>query len=361
MKRLYRIGKWTAIGFAALVVVLFAGLYAAKVVLKMTTRIESSNGISSLEQVTLGGAEQWIFIRGTDVNNPVLLFLHGGPGMPIIGMATSRQLDAELIDHFTVVHWDQRGSGKSYDPTLTMSLDQIINDGGALIDYLLDRLGQEKVYLVAHSWGTIFGAEIAYRNQEKLHAYVGISQIVDNAEKEERTYHHYLDYARRVGDDEAVERLDAIGPPPFDSLDELYGKDGCLPPTAMIKDNETAARFGLLFLGFLISPEYSWLEGIQTMRMQGMDFTIEALWDQWDSVNVAAELEAADVPEYFFEGRHDWTNPTVLVEEFYENLEDKDDVNLIIFENSAHFPMIEEKEKYQDLIINVVLKDGLND
>lgn len=150
MKRLYRIGKLTANGFAALIIVIFAGLYAAKVVLKMKTRIESSNGISSLEQITLGGAEQWIFIRGTDVNNPVLLFLYGNPGMPIIGMATSRQFDAELIDHFTVMHWDQRGSGKSYDPTLTMSLDQIINDGGALIDYLLDRLEQEKVYLVGY-------------------------------------------------------------------------------------------------------------------------------------------------------------------------------------------------------------------
>lgn len=150
MKRLFRNGKWTAIGFAALVVVLFAGLYAAKVVLKMTTRIEASNGISSLGQVTLGSAEQWIFIWGTDVNNPVLLFLHGNPGMPIIGMATSRQFDAELVDRFTVVHCDQRGSGKFYDPTLTMSLDQIINDGGALIDNLLDRLEQEKDYPIAY-------------------------------------------------------------------------------------------------------------------------------------------------------------------------------------------------------------------
>ena len=94
---------------------LYIGLLLYKNHLRNSTKIETSTGISSLREITLGGLKQWIFIRGIDRNNPILLFLHGGPGAPLLGMSSSRNYDAELIKHFTVVHWDQRGAGKSFN------------------------------------------------------------------------------------------------------------------------------------------------------------------------------------------------------------------------------------------------------
>ena len=100
--------------FAGLLLLIIVSLPTYKIYLKYATRIKTSNGISSLEEITLGGLRQWIFIRGRDQKNPILVFLHGGPGEPVLGIPSCRHLDAELIDHYTVVHWDQRGAGKSY-------------------------------------------------------------------------------------------------------------------------------------------------------------------------------------------------------------------------------------------------------
>jgi pimeloyl-ACP methyl ester carboxylesterase len=236
MKRFLRVGKWTSIALVALIVLLYAALLATRMSIKNSTRIESPNGISSLEEVTLGGVKQWIFIRGMDQNNPVLVFLHGGPGMPIYGMASSRWEDAELIEHFTVVHWDQRGTGKSYDPGLPMTVDRIVEDCSELIDYLRERFGKEKVFLVAHSWGTVFGVKVAHRYPGKIYAYVGVAQLINNAEREQMTYDYVVAEAQRSGDVAMQRALEEIGPPPFDSLDELYEKDGYIRAALQLSD-----------------------------------------------------------------------------------------------------------------------------
>ena len=116
------------VSIAGFFLFLYIGLILYKNYLRYSTRIETSNGISSLEEITLGDLKQWIFIRGTDQTNPILLFLHGGPGAPLLGMSSSRKYDAELIKHFTVVHWDQRGAGKSFSaeiPIDSMTLDRL--------------------------------------------------------------------------------------------------------------------------------------------------------------------------------------------------------------------------------------------
>ncbi|MFX0079380.1 MAG: alpha/beta fold hydrolase, partial [Candidatus Hermodarchaeota archaeon] len=131
-----------------------------------------------MEEITLGDLKQWIFIRGTDQKNPVLLFLHGGPGAPLLGMSSSRKYDAELIKHFTVVHWDQRGAGKSFNrdiPVDSMTLDRFVEDCNELIDYLRNRFHTQKVFIVGHSGGTIIGIKTAHKYPEKIHAYVGVA------------------------------------------------------------------------------------------------------------------------------------------------------------------------------------------
>ncbi|MFX0066974.1 MAG: alpha/beta fold hydrolase [Candidatus Hermodarchaeota archaeon] len=195
--------KWTACVLIGLILLAFIGLLIYKVILRNSTKIETPNGISSLEEITLGGTKQWIFIRGVDQKNPILIFLHGGPGEPVMGMSSSRNLDAELIKHFTVVHWDQRGAGKSYNsdiPISSMTFDRLVEDCNELIDYLRNRFHSQKVFIVAHSGGTSLGIKAAYKYPEKIHAYVGVAQVINDYEQQKISYDFVVAEAEKSGD-----------------------------------------------------------------------------------------------------------------------------------------------------------------
>ena len=366
MRMLFQIIKWVAFPLAGVLLLGFLSLLLYRVYLEKSTRIETPNGISSLEEIALGGVTQWIFIRGTDQNNPVLLFLHGGPGAPLLGMASSRKHDAEMIEHFTVVHWDQRGAGKSYSsdiPVESMTFDQFVEDCNELIDHLRDRFRTEKVFLVAHSGGTIIGIKTAYRYPEKIHAYVGVAQVINDYEQQRISYDFAVEEAAKSGDVGIQEALEAIGPPPYESpkdsmeKEKLVGRYGGFLHDSSIRQ---MMKMASLVIDFLTSPEYSLSEGIRTFRNQGFEFTMNAMWEEMKTVDLAKEIQSIKVPVYFFEGKYDMNVPTVLVEKFYDNLGAEKGKKLIIFEDSAHMPMIEEKERYQELLIDVVLKESYN-
>jgi pimeloyl-ACP methyl ester carboxylesterase len=184
---------------------------------KRATAIPAPPGVESLEKVALGGVGQWLLIRGVDRSNPVLLHLHGGPGSADISIA--RFFDAGLIEHFTVVHWDQRGAGKSFDPDIppeSMRREQFVLDTRDLASMLRERFGVAKIYLVGHSWGSEIGALAASRYPELFHAYVGVGQVVEKVEQERISYRFALDKAREAGNPRAIRELEEIGPPPYE-------------------------------------------------------------------------------------------------------------------------------------------------
>ncbi len=342
--------------------VLYIGLLLYKVYLKNSTKIKTSNGISSLEMITLGDLKQWIFIRGTDQNNPVLLFLHGGPGAPLLGMSSSRKYDAELIKHFTVVHWDQRGAGKSFNsdiPVDSMTLDRFVEDCNELIDYLRNRFRTQKVFIVAHSGGTVIGIKTAYKYPEKIHAYVGVAQVINEYEQQKVSYDFIVEEAEKSGDVGRQNAIKAIGPPPYESYKKTLEIAQHIGHYGGFFHGKSI-NMVIFMLNFLTSPEYSISEGIGTLRNKGFDFTMNAMWEEMKNVNLLREIQSIKVPLYFFEGKYDMITPTVLVEKFYDNLDAEKGKKLVIFENSAHIPIIEEKERYEELLINVVLKASLN-
>ena len=349
------------IGISGFFLLLLIGLLLYKQYLRYSTRIETPNGISSLEEITLGDLKQWIFIRGMDQNNPVLLFLHGGPGEPTMGMSSSRKLDAELIKHFTVVHWDQRAGGKSYDPDIpvkSMILDRLVEDCNELIDHLRNRFDKLRIFIVAHSSGTLIGIKTAYRYPEKIHAYVGVSQIINDEEHERISYEYVLEEAEKSGNAKDQITIKAIGPPPYETPKKMFGKAKYIVRYGgMMRDFSVRKMIGLV-LPYLTSPEYSLLEGYSTIMGRGRNFTTNALWKEITKVNFTKEIDSIKVPIYFLEGRYDMITPTVVVEEFYKKLDAEKGKELIIFENSGHYPMLEEKEKYLDILANVVLKES---
>jgi len=351
------------VSIAGFFLFLYIGLILYKNYLRYSTRIETSNGISSLEEITLGDLKQWIFIRGTDQTNPILLFLHGGPGAPLLGMSSSRKYDAELIKHFTVVHWDQRGAGKSFNsdiPVDAMTLDRFVEDCNELIDYLRNRFHTQKVFIVAHSGGTVIGIKTAHKYPEKIHSYVGVAQVINEYEQQKVSYDFLVEEAEKSGDVKKQKAIKAIDPPPYDSPKKFLEMEGHIGHYGGFLHSKSMKDMIILALNFLTSPEYSLSEGIRTFRNKGFDFTINAMWEELKNVNLTKEIKSIKVPIYFFEGKYDVTTPTVVVEKFYENLDAEKGKKLFIFEKSGHFPMMEEKERYEELLINIVLKHSLN-
>ncbi|NVM35451.1 MAG: alpha/beta hydrolase [Candidatus Lokiarchaeota archaeon] len=348
---------------AVILLLLYLGLLLYKIYSKNITKIKTPTGISSLEEITLGDLKQWIFIRSTNQKNPILLFVHGGPGSPLLGMSSSRKYDKELIKHFTVVHWDQRGAGKSYNrkiPIESINLESYVKDCIELIDYLCRRFSTPKVFLVGHSGGTLIGIKTAYRYPDKILAYVGVSQIINDYEQNRIAYEFIVKEAEKSGESKRLAAIKKIGPPPFESpmtFNKIGSQIGHYGGFLGNNSFKQKLKMVLLMFNFVTSPEYSLKEGFRSFIARDYFFTTNALWEEMQAVDITTEIQSINVPIYFFEGKYDMTTPTVLVEKFYDNLEAKKGKNLIIFENSGHLPMFEENELYQDILINIVLKD----
>ena len=156
-------------------------------------------------------------IRGRSRANPPLILLYGGPGMPETGFF--RFFNAPLEDVFTVVYWEQRGSGRSFArsiPRSSMNVERFVSDLDELVEAVRDRLGSEKVAILGHSWGSVLGALYSHRFPEKVAAYVGVAQIGDWPAAESSSYAFALSKAQRLRDRKAMKKLQAIGPPPYD-------------------------------------------------------------------------------------------------------------------------------------------------
>ncbi len=200
---------------------------AMAVGLSGTALAQSSGATASTMQlkeegfVQIGGMSQWITIKGDDKRNPVILFLHGGPGDAWSPYAES--LFGTWEKDFTVVQWDQRGAGRTYGKTgpsieATMTIERMVQDGIEVSEYLTKHLGKKKIILVGGSWGSILGIYMAKQRPDLFYAYIGMAQLVNERANQAASYARVLQLARADNDEKTVKALEALGPPPWDSL-----------------------------------------------------------------------------------------------------------------------------------------------
>jgi len=181
---------------------------------RRTPPIPGETSIAALEAIEINGVKQTVLIRGENKSNPLLLLLHCGPGTAQVGFA--RQYLHEMEQDFVVVNWDQRGSGLSYTPEVTresMTIEQFIQDTRELVEHLLRRFGQKKLFVVGHSWGSILGTLVTARYPHLFHAYVGVGQVASMDENEALSYRYTLEVAKQRNNAPALRDLQRIGPP----------------------------------------------------------------------------------------------------------------------------------------------------
>jgi pimeloyl-ACP methyl ester carboxylesterase len=307
-----------------------------------------SGSIAEIAYRRLGGLDQWVMIRGESVANPPLILLHGGPGLSETGFF--RHFNAPLEKSFTVVYWDQRGAGKSFDsdiPRSSMTVEQFISDLDELVDAVCKRLGKTKVAIFGHSWGTAFGVLYAARFPEKVAAYVGSGQVGDWAAGESASYAFALAEAQRLGKHRAVTKLGAIGPPPH-TAESLWTQrtwlsrlEGRMAPRAMWK----------LGRAVLAGQESSIFDLPKTMR--GFRFSLGAMWTEVSRLNLIELVPALQMPVFFFLGRKDhWVPAEISVA--YIGALTAPSKKLVWFEQSGHEPFVDEPAKFNAAMADLV-------
>lgn len=320
--------------------------------IRRATAITEPNGIATLEKVRLGGVEQWIQIRGHDRTKPILLVLHGGPGLPEMPYEF---VNARLEKYFVMVQWDQRDAGKSFAPDFpaaSLTLPQLVSDAEQLMDLLRVQFHQPKIILVAHSTGTLIGVLLAQKRPDAIRAYVGISQIASLPQAETILYKFALRAAQKKGNKEAIEALQKIGPPPFADVHELQTCQSWVNHFAPDRFGALAPeRLKLTFT----SPAYSLLDLWRFGR--GAKVSFERLWRGFFAVDLFRQAPRLNVPVYLLEGRDDHVVTAQVAAEYFAKLDSPMGKTWVWFEHSAHWPQLEEPRKFQDEMINRVLNE----
>ena len=302
----------------------------------------------------VNGTRQGMFLRGRDVNQPVLLFLHGG--MPELFL--TERYPTGLEDLFTVAWWEQRGSGLSYRPAIpreTMTSEQFIADALTVTDHLRDRFGADRIYLMAHSGGTFFGLQAAARAPERYHAYIGVAQIVDQRRSEALAYRYMLRRFQELGDERMVRRLRAAP----------ATEEGGTPP-AYLRIRDTAMhRLGIgttrdmrsvvsgVFWPSLRSPLYTPAEKVRMWRGK-ISSGVSALWEETLATDLGETVTTVDLPLYLLHGIHDHTCSYSLAREYLETVQ-APSKGFYTFPHSAHSPFLEEPHRTRTILREDVL------
>ena len=304
--------------------------------------ITAANGIDEATYVKIGGIEQWITIRGDDRNNPVLLFLHGGPGDATNpwGYAAFRS----WLKYFTVVQWDQRGAGRTFgrngaSSASTITPDRMVQDGIELSEWLKKRLHKDKIVLVGHSWGSVLGFFMVKARPDLFYAFVGTGQVgAEFSRSSAVAYTALLERASSQGNLQTVQELKEIGPPPYKG-----GKGfGVLHKWAML--SERADVFLASALGFaLTAPGYSvqdindWFDGQIASGEH-----LEPYFDELDRQLLGGKLA---VPVFVIQGAEDYTTPVSLAKTYLNSLH-APRKGFATIEDAGHFAVFTKQDEF---------------
>ncbi len=322
--------RWLLLSGA--LVLLLTTVYTFK---SFTMPIFARGSVADLFALEVNGDAQYLLVRGVNRQQPVMLFVHGGPGMPAMYLAHDFQ--RELETEFVVVHWDQRASGKSFKRTANqpqLSTSLLLNDMDVVVDYLRRSLNARDVWIVGHSHGSYLGAIYTSRHPDKVCAFVGTGQVVDESGSgrtralqetflEGQLEHLGLDQDTVIDNSNLEELLFLTG-------SELYGE----------------TSFSPLLLSGLMAPEYSLFDALNIAR--GSSFSSRVMVYDMPR-DLSTSERQFDVPVALIMGRHDMVTPTQLAREYFDRIEAPAKA-WYLFEETSHFPHFEQPRRFTEAL-----------
>jgi pimeloyl-ACP methyl ester carboxylesterase len=293
--------------------------------------------ISEKIHVNINGVEQGMFIKSKDASHPILLYLHGG--MPEYFL--TQRYPTGLEDDFTVVWWEQRGSGFSYSagiPPERMTLEQLISDTLKVTNYLRNRFGKDKIYLMGHSGGTFIGIQAAARAPELYHAYIGVAQMSNQLESERLAHEYMLERFKENGNEGMVRKLEAAPVTRTDGTPRAYLalRDGVMHSLGVGTTHDMNSVITGIFLQSLTSRDYTLIEKVKLWRAKSRSGA-SVLWDKILTTDLTKDTPELGVPVYFFHGIYHYTCSYTEARSYFEKLK-APLKGFYTFEQSAHSP-----------------------
>jgi len=312
--------EWLLMGLVALVAGILAHYALPQDAAALTMSTPAPERVDEKMFVRIGGIEQWITIKGDDRKNPVLLFLHGGPGDALSPFADATYAGWEK--DFTLVQWDQRGAGRTYGksgPSIepTMTVGRMVDDGIEIAQFLTKHLNKKKIIIKGGSWGSILGIYMAHARPDLFYAYVGNAQLVNTRKNGLASYTRVLELARAAGDQQAITALTTIGPPPWDSLKKwpVYRKWELVYQAKRVTAPPAPAT---------INPAYASAEE-RTQYAAADDFSFEHFW----GLTMSGPLQDVDLPAlgtdftipiFILQGQEDLTALPELAKAYFDSI-----------------------------------------
>ncbi|MCB9284722.1 MAG: alpha/beta hydrolase [Lewinellaceae bacterium] len=319
-----------------------------------------AGSISEKIFIPVGGVRQGMFIRSKNVDNPVLLYVHGGPSFPNYFLID--KYDPGLEDYFTVCYWEQRGGGLSYVPEVTlqsMNFNQLASDAVEVTNYLRKRFEKEKIFMIAHSGGTPISLLAASRNPQLYHAYIAMAQITDQKESEKMAYAYMLDQYTRDGNQKRIKELEAYKVPESDSNVIAFFKsslrDQSMHELGIGTMHEMRSVFRDVFIPVWTCRAYTIREKVNIWKSKFSFLPKTTLVEEMLQTNFSREVQELEIPVYFFSGQYDLTVNIELSKAYLKELR-APLKGFYTFENSAHSPLFEEPLRVRQIIEQDVLQ-----
>ena len=330
-----------------------------------------AGSLSEKTWVDINGLQQGMFIRSEDPTNPVVLYIHGGPGTPMLQFISYLEKDVRLEKYFTVCYWDQRGSGMTYshsaDPA-TMTVENMVEDAHQVTEYLKSRFGQKKIYVIGHSWGSYLSVKLIEKYPEDYLAYISLGQTVNFVESERLSYHYMLKHAKEINDLDVLDKLEqfdpsAVGfpllPEEGHQLDYMlvrttslnkYGIGHIHDMKEVQEGSYTRAfiRAMIPFKGYTVREKINWF--------LGADYSMVYLFPVLLDVNLMETSVDFEIPIYMIVGDYDYMTSQVLAQEYFSVLK-APKKEYFAFHQSAHSANMEEPELFIEVMRKVAAEN----
>lgn len=319
-------------------------LLAALLFPTWTPAIKGQNSVSIYEQVSINGAKHQLMIRGADRNNPIIIFVHGGPGYSEIPYV--RKYQDILEQKFTLVQYDQRGAGKSYhffQDYSNLSPELLTDDLISLTKYIRQRLGKDKVLLAGHSFGSYIGMLAAAKAPENYIAYIGIGQVSNFSESESDALDYCLEEAAKAGNKDDIAKLEEI-------KNKVENGDTFVPRKYIQKyggGSRLTDEYGDYNKGYLTNREYNLLDIFRFKLGVKKSVVMTGGLLQKPLPSLVKKLE---IPCYFHMGQYDYKTSAKAAKNYF-NAITVPEKEFILYSQSAHYPQFEEEEKFAEWLI----------
>lgn len=311
--------------------------------------------------IQIGGVQQGMFIKSRNINNPVLLYVHGGPAFP--NYFLFEKFNPGLEDYFTVCYWEQRGGGLSYTPEVTpesMNLTQLSSDAVEVTNYLRIRFQKKKIYIMAHSGGTPIALLAVQKAPRLYHAYIGMGQITKQAESEKLAYTFMLNKYAAVGNTKRIKALKKYLVFQSDTnIISFYTssiRDQCMHELGIGTMHKMKSVFRGIFIPVWTCKAYTFKEKINIWKSKFSFLPKTNLFHEILETDFTSIIPMLEIPVYFFSGKYDLTVNIDLAKAYLNKLH-APLKGFYTFNNSAHSPLFEEPALVRKIFETDVLKN----